>query len=141
MRHDHASEGDFTGRLHEIFVAANSHNALKALEMGLGAHHEECVTRMDDRCWGGNVNFCLVPPLQAGHSDLCFVQAGDLVIPQALEIRIVDPQVRPLDLLNIRTLRLLELCDFPRHVNPKQKANNDHADDDSHDAQGVGDSV
>ena len=41
-----------------------------------------------------------------------FVRAGrGFRHSAALEIRIVDPQVRPLDLLNIRTLRLLELCD------------------------------
>ena len=69
------------------------------------------------------------------------MQARDCADPQAVEIRIVDTQVQPLDWLDARALRLLELCYLLLHINAKKNAHNNHADDDSHNTQRVSDGV
>jgi hypothetical protein len=112
IRHDYPFEGNVTGRLHQIFVAAESNDALEALKMRCRTHRQERVASMNYRCAGGDVHLRLAASLQAGHGDLGFMQAGDLVDPQAVQIGIVDLKICPLDWLATRALR------FPRIVPP-----------------------
>ena len=141
IRHDHAFESDLAGRLHQIFVAAGSDDALEALQMRRRAHREQRVSGMDHRRAGRNMHFRLAAPLQAGHGYPGFMQARDCVDPQAVEICIVDTEIQPLDWPAARALRLFELRYLLLHINAKKNAHEDHANDDPHNTQWVSDSV
>jgi hypothetical protein len=122
IRHDHAFESDLAGRLHQILVAASSDDTLEALQMRRRAHREQRVSGMDQRRAGRNMHFRLAAPLQAGHGYPGFMQAGDCVDSQAVEIRIVDTQVQALDWQATRALRLFELRYLLLHINAKERA-------------------
>ena len=79
--------------------------------------------------------------LQARHGDLGFMQAGDFVDPQAVEIRIVHSHVRPPDWLATRALRFFELCGLLVHINTKKGANNNHAHYDPYNTERVSDGI
>jgi hypothetical protein len=68
-------------------------------------------------------------------------QAGNCVDPKTVEIRVLDKKVEPRDRLAARALLVFELCRLLFYVNSKQKAHDDYAGHDPHDAQRISDGV